>query len=87
MSNANGNTLKISGGLCGQFSFNAHHNTIEEYWNARHEHNLVRKDEIYLDIDGYHAGIGGDIAWSSEINPKHLIPAGQRRFGFTLEAK
>jgi beta-galactosidase len=84
MSNPNGNKIKITGE---NFSFNAHHNTIEEYWNAKHEHELIRHKEIYLTLDGKHAGIGGDMAWSSEINPKHLIPAGLHRFGFMLEVK
>jgi len=83
LSDKTGNKLKVTGA---DFSFTAHHNTTEEYWNARHEHDLVRHEEIYLDIDGYQAGIGGDMAWSSEINKKHLIPAGTHRFGFVLEA-
>jgi beta-galactosidase len=83
MTGPHGNTLKITGA---SFSFNAHHNTAEDYWNASHEHKLIRREEIFLDLDGFQAGIGGDMAWSSEINAKHLIPAGLHRFGFTLTA-
>jgi beta-galactosidase len=82
MSDDRGNKVRITGA---NFSFNAHHNTIEEYWDTDHEHELIRHKEIYLTLDGLQAGIGGDMAWSSEINPKHLLPAGQYRFGFTIE--
>jgi hypothetical protein len=66
------------------FSFDIHHNTVEEYWQARHEHELVRHAESYLYLDGRMAGIGGNMAWSSEIDPKHLVPTGQYRFGFRM---
>ena len=74
-------TLTVEGSL---FSFDAHHNTIEEYRTVRHEHELHRHPETYLHIDGFRSGIGGDMAWSTEINPKDVLHAGDFRFGFVL---
>ena len=84
LANPDGRNLRISGA---PFSFNVHHNTVEEYWQARHEHELVRHAESYLYLDGRMAGIGGNMAWSTEIDPKHLVPAGQHRFGFLVVAR
>ena len=80
---ADNRRLQVSGA---PFSFNVHHNTVEEYWQARHEHELIRHAESYLYLDGRMAGIGGNMAWSSEIDAKHLVPAGEHRFGFRIQA-
>lgn len=58
--------------------------TMDEYWNARHEHELTRHKESYLYLDDRHAGIGSDMAWGSEINEKHLIPAGVYSYRFMI---
>jgi beta-galactosidase len=76
-----GGKLIVSGA---PFSFDAHHNTVEDYWKARHEHELVRRKEIYLTIDGAMAGIGGDMFWSTELDEAHKVRAGQHRFGFRM---
>lgn len=79
--NEAGRKITVSGA---PFYFTAHHNTVEDYWNAAHDHELKRRDEIYLHIDGFHTGIGGNMAWSTEIEDQHLIMAGHHRFGFTV---
>lgn len=73
--------IEVSGA---PFYFDVHHNNILEYWQARHESDLVRHPESYLYLDGAHAGIGGDMAWSTEINDTHLLPAGTYRFSFCI---
>lgn len=81
LSNKDGHEIKVSGT---DFTFDVHHNTVNEYWNARHEHELLRHKESYLYLDDRHAGIGGDMAWASEINEKHLIPAGVYNYRFVI---
>ncbi len=81
LENKSGGKITFSGA---PFSFNAHHNTVEDYWNARHEHELLRRKEIYIHVDGAMAGIGGDMAWSTELNDKHKVRAGKYYFAFTL---
>jgi beta-galactosidase len=58
------------------FHFDVHHATIEEYANARHDHELPRRERAILHIDAAHAGIGGDMAWSSEFAEETKVPAG-----------
>lgn len=76
--------LSVEGSL---FSFDVHHNTIDEYRTVLHEHELVRHPESYLHLDGYRSGIGGDMAWSTEIDPNDVLHAGNFRFGFILRTK
>ncbi len=74
--------------ICGApFYFDCHHNTVEDYCEAMHEHQLTRREEVYLYIDAAHAGIGGDMAWSTQINEKHLVPAGKYQHGFTINPR
>jgi len=57
------------------FHFDAHHNTSEDYRAAKHEHELVRRDEITLHIDAVHAPIGSNMGWSSGIE-RDKVPSG-----------
>ena len=40
---------------------------------AGHEHELIRREEVYINIDGAMAGIGGDMAWSNQLDDKHKV--------------
>lgn len=84
ISDDNGHATAIRGQ---GFAFDIHHNTVEEYWNTLHEHELIRRPESYLHIDGFHSGIGGDMAWSTEINEKHIIKAGRYSYSIIFDFK
>ncbi|MCL2500749.1 MAG: DUF4981 domain-containing protein [Defluviitaleaceae bacterium] len=58
------------------FHFDARHNTVEDYLTATHDHLLPKRAETFIHIDAAHAGIGGDMAWSTYMNPEHSIKAG-----------
>ena len=72
LENDEGRKMMISGD---PFAFTAQHYTVEDTWKAWHEHEIDRKEEIYLNLDAAQTGIGGDMAWSTEINPKHILQA------------
>ena len=84
MKDHEGNSITIKGSL---FSFDVHHNTVEDYWQASHEHELIRRDEVYINIDGAMAGIGGDMAWSDQLDDKHKVFAGKYHFEFIISFK
>jgi beta-galactosidase len=65
--------------------FDARHASVADYRAALHDHELPRRAETYLHLDGAHAGIGGNMGWSTTIEAQHLVPAGEYRWGFTLE--
>lgn len=72
LSDDNCRSIEIKGS---GFSFTTHHNSVDEYLSVVHEHELKRHSEIYLDIDSSHSGIGGDMAWSSQLDDKHKVMA------------
>jgi beta-galactosidase len=58
------------------FHFDIHHYTVEDCQRAGHEHELIRLPESILHIDAAHAGIGGDMAWSTKRGEADHVPAG-----------
>ena len=66
------------------FHFDVHHNSIEDYVNAEHEHELARSAESFLHIDVQHAGIGGDMGWSSVLSKESRVEAKNYSFDFTM---
>lgn len=57
--------LKVSSHI--PFHFDIHHNSIDDYKQATHEHKLIRRQESYLHIDAAHCGIGSDMGWSTVL--------------------
>jgi beta-galactosidase len=84
LEDADGNSITFTGSL---FTFDVHHNTVEDYWIAGHEHELIRREEVYINIDGAMAGIGGDMAWSNQLDDKHKVFAGKHQFEFYMSFK
>lgn len=72
VADAAGRRMEVSGNL---FSFEAHHNPVEDYATALHDHELVRRPETWLTI-GAQAGIGGDMAWSTQLADRHKVLPG-----------
>jgi len=66
------------------FHFDAKHYSAADYLNAAHDHELKKSGKTYLHLDCRHCGIGGDMAWSTSIDEKHLVPAGLYKFRFYM---
>ena len=64
-----------------------HHNSIDDYKNAAHEHELIRRPESYLHIDAAHSGIGSDMGWSSYLAEDAGIWATGYEQSFTIQLK
>ena len=82
LTNHEGRTIHIESPSL--FHFDAHHSNVEDYWNALHDHELVRRDTTFLNLDCRHACIGGNMGWSTGFDEKHLVPAGCYRFRFDI---
>ena len=82
VSNAAGVTLRVCAPF--HFHFDAHHASVRDYQLAEHDHQLPRRPETFLNIDHRHAGIGGNMAWSTIIDEKHLVPAAGYSFRFVF---
>jgi beta-galactosidase len=83
LGNAKGRTLLIESPA--PFHFDARHSSVADYRNAAHDHELPRHKEVFLNLDCRHAGIGGNMGWSTHTDEKHLVPAGSYGFRFTLQ--
>ena len=58
------------------FHFDARHYTVSDLRDAMHDHELTMRPETIIHVDAAHAGIGGDMAWSSVINPAYSVTPG-----------
>lgn len=66
--------LRVSGG--GDFHFSALPYSMEQYLNAAYEDQLGESAATWLNIDAWHAGLGGDTGWNCNIHPEYLIGPG-----------
>lgn len=82
LANAEGRAVKIYAPV--PFHFDVHHNTIEDYKNAKHEHELIRRKESYLHIDAAHSGIGSDMGWSTFLSDSEKVKAQNYVLEFTI---
>jgi beta-galactosidase len=67
------------------FHFDIHHNSIEDYKNAKHEHELIRRKESFLHIDAAHSGIGSDMGWSTMLTDDNKVKAQNYTMEFTID--
>ncbi|MDW7656427.1 MAG: beta-galactosidase small subunit, partial [Bacillota bacterium] len=65
--------------------FDVHHNTVTDYKDARHEHELQRRPESYLHLDAAHSGIGSDMGWSTVLDEQDQVPAEFSRLVCTIQ--
>ncbi|MFT6986482.1 MAG: beta-galactosidase [Psychromonas sp.] len=49
---------------------------------AKHTHQLRAEDKIYLRLDGFHMGVGGDDSWSPSVH--HEFRLTQRRYQYQV---
>jgi beta-galactosidase len=57
--------------------FDVHHNSVMDYASAKHDHELVPGEEVYVNIDSRHSGLGGDTGWHKNIHPQYLVKPGK----------
>ena len=85
LSNKSGNSILVKSPSL--FHFDARHSTITDYQTARHDHELIRRAETFLNLDCSHAGIGSDMGWTNTLNESHKVKAQCYRFRFEVEFK
>ncbi|MBA7791919.1 hypothetical protein HV144_20800, partial [Citrobacter freundii] len=52
-----------------------------------HRHLLQPEAGTWLNIDGFHMGVGGDDSWSPSVSPEFLLSAGRYHFQFVWGQK
>jgi beta-galactosidase len=66
--------------------FIAHDYTDEDIENARHEHEITRRDFIEIQLDHQQMGIGGDNTWGAEVHEKYWVKAMPYQYTIMLHA-
>ena len=66
--------------------FVAHDYTDEDIENARHDHEIVRRDFIELQLDHQQMGVGGDNSWGAEVHEEYWVKAKPYRYTITIQA-
>ncbi len=67
----------------GTHSISAHHNTAQDYDEARNIHRVVPRDEVYLCIDAAHMGLGGASCGPRPLQ-EYTLTAKPARFRYGL---
>ncbi|HEY3330915.1 MAG TPA: glycoside hydrolase family 2 TIM barrel-domain containing protein [Capsulimonadaceae bacterium] len=65
---------------------NATHYMIADLEAADHQHKLTPRPEVYVQIDGYHMGLGGRDGWTPNVPDRWLIKPGEYSFRYRLRA-
>lgn len=59
--------------VSGHFHFSVSRFSQTQLAKARHQTDLVAQGGIYLCLDGFHMGIGGDDSWSQSVRPEYWL--------------
>ncbi|KOC90168.1 beta-galactosidase [Winslowiella iniecta] len=57
----------------GNFHFNISRYSQQQLLEASHRHLLQEEQGSWLNIDGFHMGVGGDDSWSPSVSPEFLL--------------
>ena len=52
---------------------------------TRYEYQLKPERGLFVNIDGFHMGIGGDDSWSPSVHADDLLLPGEYQYHFTLK--
>ena len=75
--------VRVSGAV--PFHFDIHDYSIAACDKANYADELVRADNIYLNVDYLHAGLGGDTGWWKNIHPEYCIGKGHYFYKISIE--
>lgn len=73
----------MMGGILRRF-LNALHHTTDDLQNAKHPHQLPRRDITVLNLDWKSQGLGGDDSWGAWPHKPYLIPCEPHSYSFRL---
>lgn len=71
----------------GDFLFNISRFSQQQLMETSHRHLLQPEAGTWLNIDGFHMGVGGDDSWSPSVSPEFLLSAGRYHFQFVWGQK
>ncbi len=66
----------------GRFHFNLSRYSQRQLHETSHRHLLREEEGSWLNLDGFHMGVGGDDSWSPSVSAEYLLT--QRRWRYAL---
>ncbi len=84
LTNENGSGIRITGSS--PLHFDAHYNCVADYAKAKHTIDLVPRDQIFVNVDCVHSGLGGDTGWTyCTVHDEHRVKPGHYEYSFSLD--
>lgn len=68
----------------GNFNFSVSRYSQSNLTTAKHSNELVADNCLYVRLDGYSMGIGGDDSWSPSVHKEFLLEASRYEYAFTI---
>ena len=68
--------------VSGDFHFGVSPYSQASLAKARHQHELVPEDGLYVYLDGFHMGVGGDDSWSPSVYERYRLT--QRQYYYQI---
>ena len=70
--------------VAGDFHFSVSEYGTEQLMQAAHQHELESKAGLFVYIDGFHMGVGGDDSWSPSVKAAYQLTESEYHWQFTL---
>ncbi len=74
-----------SASVAGHFHFGVSKFGQAQLAVALHDHELAAEAGLFVYLDGFHMGIGGDDSWTPSTKPEYLLTESRYAWGFTLK--
>ena len=71
--------------ITGHFHFSISPYGQAQLTQAKHTYELQAQANVYVYLDGYHMGIGGDDSWSANVKPRYLLEEKHYRWQLRLQ--
>ncbi|OIQ25685.1 beta-galactosidase [uncultured Vibrio sp.] len=71
--------------VLGKVHFSASEYSQHTLAQAKHTHELIKDGAIYVRIDGFHMGVGGDDSWTPSVHDAYLLNAQRYRYELSLK--
>jgi len=74
-----------SASVAGHFHFSVSKFGQAQLAAALHDHELSAEEGLFVYLDGFHMGVGGDDSWTPSTKPEYLLTESRYAWAFTLK--
>ena len=70
--------------IAGDFHFSVSRHSQANLAAAKHTNELVAEQKLYVCLDGFHMGVGGDDSWSPSVHKEFLLDKAHYHYQLSL---